>query len=114
MKAQIVLLFFLCSCKPNKSIFGIYYRVGKDYNYQVELKADSTFYLSKQNFDVNSSCSGKWYMKNKATVALKCNQSNVEDQLAKGYLNERSQFAVIINPNSLRMDGLKLSKKRPN
>jgi hypothetical protein len=114
MKVQVILLLCLCSCKPSKTIFGIYQKFGKDFRYQLELKKDSTFYLSKKNFDVNSSCGGRWYLGNKDTLILKCSNDAIENQIAKEYLRERMQVAIIVSPNTIRVDKLQLLKQKPS
>lgn len=60
---QLILVVFFVSCKSvaiTQHIGKEYYSKGKDYKYDLSLNKDSTFILTQNYFEVNSTCKGKW------------------------------------------------------
>lgn len=99
------------SCSSKQITQGTYYKNGKDYEYTLILRKDSTFELTKRYPDVNAKCKGKWtYVKN--TVLLECYEENdALSQISTGYLVERKQEFFVLNSNKIRINKVILKKK---
>ena len=109
----VLLLILLSSCKSSNNIIGRYHKLGRDFNYELELKADSTFFLSQQILEVTFKCNGKWIVKPQDIVWLECFDEPFLAELASGYMRERSQTAVILSSKKLKLGKVNLQKRKP-
>jgi len=92
-----ILLIFFVSCKGQsllQNIQGNYTKSLKDYSYSLILNTDSSFTLTQKYFEVISNCKGKWQLKLKDTILLKCFDENLSPQLSSGYMAERQRQVI--------------------
>jgi hypothetical protein len=113
MKLKLLILVLLTSCKTSNSLIGTYQKKGNDYKYELELKIDSTFLLSKVDGEVQTKCGGKWENNFQKTVILKCDEETLSQQLSSGYLKDRTQTVEIINFDKLKLSNIILKKQKP-
>jgi len=86
---------------------------GYDQVISLTLHKDSVFILSDKWFEINSTCTGKWFVVSKDTIVLRCFDEKFPAQISSGYLNEREKKIIVLGKNKLKLDNsfLKRSKK---
>lgn len=108
------LIILFASCTANKSLIGGYYKSGKDFKHSLILNKDSTFVLSKQYFEVNSKCQGRWRYLSKDTLLLKCDSESFPAVIAGGYMSEREQKVIILNSKKIKLQNVILTRSKLN
>jgi hypothetical protein len=99
------------SCSSSKRIIGNYYVAGKDFNKSLILKKDSSFFYTQNVFEGQSKCQGRWKYLSKDTLLLKCDtEKSVEAMLQSGYISERTQKAIILSHNRIKLKNVILQK----
>ena len=102
------------SCKTvsmSQNIQGRYYKVGKDYQYDLALNNDSSFTFAIKYFEVNSTCQGKWQRISKDTLLLKCSEEDLSVKLQSGYMTERERKVIVLSKNKLKIEKVILNRK---
>ena len=108
-------MILFVSCKGQsllQNIQGNYSKSGKDYSCSLILNTDSSFTLTQKYFEVVSNCKGKWQLKLKDTILLKCSDENLSAQLSSGYMAERQREVIILNQNKLKLDKIILQRTK--
>lgn len=109
-----ILIIAFSSCKTvsvSQSMQGQYHKEGKDYVYDLSLNNDSSFTFTKKYFEVNSTCSGKWYYLSADTILLKCDDVGLSEKLQSGYMAERERKAIVLNKGKIKIDEVILKRK---
>jgi len=106
-----LLIILLVSCSAKKTIIGNYEATGKDFQYNLTLNKDSSFFLSEKSFESNPICKGKWHYATKDTLLLSCDSTNNPvEMISSGYMSVRKRKIVIINNNRLKFERVILHK----
>ncbi len=109
------ILLILSTCYSNiaqdNNITGVYYKKGVDYEYNLILKKDHSFYLKKRYQDAKPTCEGEWELSKLNLILLKCNKSDkLHEILSSGYMKDRELTIEIIAKDKLKMDNVILEK----
>ncbi len=107
-------MIFLASCKTvsiSQNMQGHYHKEGKDYQYDLTLNNDSTFFFTKKYFEVNSTCQGKWQRISKDTLLLKCGEEDLSAKLQSGYMTERERKVILLSKSKLKIEKVILKRK---
>lgn len=115
----IVLIFWMSSlfvcCKTlqtDNRLSGEYHDKGKDYEYNLTLRADNSFELQLNYQDARPRCEGNWKIIGNKTINLQCEEvSDVTETLSNGYMNEREHDLEIVSVKKLKFKGVTLIKK---
>jgi hypothetical protein len=77
------------------------------------LSKNGIFLISEQGFEYTSNCHGIWKRLSKDTILLKCDsEKNPVTMLQSGYMSERTQKAIILNHNQIRIKNIILTKSK--
>ncbi|ALM08803.1 hypothetical protein SB49_14060 [Sediminicola sp. YIK13] len=110
----IVIISSIFSCKALKneqSIYGEYYKKGKDFEYSLSLNADSTFSLKTKYQDANPMCTGQWQKMNSSEIQLKCDVTkDPTEMLSSGYMNEREHKIEFISRDKIKFKNVILKR----
>lgn len=90
---------------------GKYYKLGKDYVYDLSINNDGSFILTQKYFEVNSTCQGKWQRISKDTILLKFDSSTLSEKLLSGYMTEREKKVIVLKKDKLKFDEVILKRK---
>ncbi len=106
-----LLLVLLISCNSiQKSLDGTYTSQERDVAYQLELKSEDEFSLTKNYASMTSGCKGKWMLLSADSILLKCDDSKLEEELFRGYIKRKELVAVVKDATELKFGTLILKK----
>jgi hypothetical protein len=111
----LISIIVFTSCRPtfiSQDVQGQFYKEGKDFQYSLDLRRDSSFYFTKKYFDGNSTCRGKWQRLANDTLILKCDDPDLSAQLQSGYMTERERVVILLSKNRLKVDNVILIRKQ--
>ena len=106
---SILIWFVACrSAAVQVGPSGEYATKGKDYEYYLNLRADSSFTYRERNMEVTSEAKGRWrYLAD--TIYLIRDSGSLAENLSSGYMNNapdkaffRGKKAINIGPNVLK------------
>jgi hypothetical protein len=110
------ILFILASClgqKNGHNLKGIYFSQGKGDYYSLSFQRHRTFSYVVKFFEVNSGCPGKWNHLSGDTIELHCDTvTDILTQLTQGYMNDRIKKALVVNKDTIKIDGVLLVRHK--
>lgn len=114
MIQKIFFLLFMVgfsACSAQEKLIGKYSNKGKDFFYELELNADSTFILTQKQLEVTSKCQGTWESLSDGLLLLKCSEvKDVIEKLTSGYMSEREKRATVLSRKKIKLQQVVLRR----
>ncbi len=106
MKSIFFFLFLLIGCSGSKELRfdKPYGRSGDRYFVNLELRADSTFTLTKAYIEWPKKCSGSWSSLGNNQYKLVCDPEEPLAQITTGYMQQREHTVTVLDNRKVRIE----------